>query len=134
MPVLDVLRKPGITDAVVVVTRYFGGILLGGGGLVRAYSHGASIAVKAAGVQVMKECLLLSVRCAYTFYGRLVSLIPEHGGIIDDTVYDDAVTISFHMAPEALPGFEKALADATNGSSTVQKQGSRYFAFSPEKE
>lgn len=133
VPVLDVLRKPGITDAVIVVTRYFGGILLGGGGLVRAYSHGASIAVKAAGVQVMKECLLLSVRCAYTFYGRLASLVPEHGGIIDDTVYDDAVTISFHMAPEALPAFEKALADATNGSSTVKEEGSRYFAFSPEE-
>ena len=65
--------------------------------------------------------------------GRLASLVPEHGGIIDDTVYDDAVTISFHMAPEALPAFEKALADATNGSSTVKEEGSRYFAFSPEE-
>jgi len=130
IPVLDGLRKAGIVDAVVVVTRYFGGILLGGGGLVRAYSHGSSIAVKAAGVQVMKECLLLSVRCEYTFYGRLASLVPEHGGVVDDTTYDDAVNITFHMEPEALPGFQKALADATNGRSTVEELGAEYFAFS----
>ena len=118
-----------VVDAVVVVTRYFGGILLGGGGLVRAYSHGSSIAVKAAGVQVMKECLLLSVRCEYTFYGRLASLVPEHGGVVDDTTYDDAVILTFHMEPEMLPGFQKNLADATNGRSTVEELGSRYFAF-----
>ena len=128
LPVLDSLRKPGIPNAAVVVTRYFGGILLGGGGLVRSYSHGASIAVRAAGVREMRECLLLSLRCEYTFYGRLASLVPEHGGVVDDTVYDDAVNLTFHMEPERLPAFEKALADATNGRGTLQTVGKQFFA------
>ena len=69
----------------VVATRYFGGILLGGGGLVRAYSHTSSIAVKAAGIVCMKPCQMLTLACDYSRYGRLDSLIPECGGLIDDT-------------------------------------------------
>ena len=64
IPVLDVLQKSGVTDVVVVATRYFGGILLGGGGLVRAYSHTASIALQAAGIVTMRECLMLEVLCS----------------------------------------------------------------------
>ena len=71
MPVLDVLRKSGVTDVVTVATRYFGGILLGGGGLVRAYSHTASIALQAAQIITMRECLLLSLTCDYGRYGRV---------------------------------------------------------------
>ena len=92
IPTLDVLQKSHVTDVAVVVTRYFGGILLGGGGLVRAYSHGASIALKAAGIITMKECSLLMLSCDYSRYGRVSSLIPECGGIIDDT--DFAVDVS----------------------------------------
>ena len=88
MPVLDVLRKSGVTDVVTVATRYFGGILLGGGGLVRAYSHTASIALQAAQIITMRECLLLSLTCDYGRYGRVASLVPECGGVTDDTVFE----------------------------------------------
>lgn len=71
IPVLDVLQKAGIVDAVVVVTRYFGGILLGGGGLVRAYSHGASIAVNAGGIITMEKSLKVTLSCDYNQYGKL---------------------------------------------------------------
>ena len=86
IPVLDVLQKSGVTDVVVVATRYFGGILLGGGGLVRAYSHTASIALQAAGIVTMRECLMLEVLCDYGQYGRAAALVPECGGVMDGTV------------------------------------------------
>ena len=83
MPALNVLQKEELTDCVLVVTRYFGGILLGGGGLVRAYSHAAKIAVDAGGIVTRAECSIVKIRCDYTFYGRLASLIPEQGGIVE---------------------------------------------------
>ena len=100
-----------------------------GGGLVRAYSHTASIALQAAGVITMRECLMLSLTCDYGQYGRVASLVPECGGVTDDTIFEEKVTVRFHMAPEALGGFAKKLADATNGQVTVEETGKKYFEF-----
>ena len=133
IPTLDVLQKSHVTDVAVVVTRYFGGILLGGGGLVRAYSHGASIALKAAGIITMKECSLLMLSCDYSRYGRVSSLIPECGGIIDDTDFAGDVTLSFHMAPELMGSFARKLADATKGQVTFEECGSQYFVMEREE-
>ena len=133
IPTLDVLQKSHVTDVAVVVTRYFGGILLGGGGLVRAYSHGASIALKAAGIITMKECSLLMLSCDYSRYGRVSSLIPECGGIIDDTDFAGDVTLSFHLAPELMGSFARKLADATNGQVTFEECGSQYFVMEREE-
>lgn len=133
IPTLDVLQKSHVTDVAVVVTRYFGGILLGGGGLVRAYSHGASIALKAAGIITMKECSLLMLSCDYSRYGRVSSLVPECGGIIDDTDFAGDVTLSFHMAPELMGSFARKLADATNGQVTFEECGSQYFVMEREE-
>ena len=127
IPVLDVLQKSHVTDTVLVVTRYFGGILLGGGGLVRAYSHGASIALQAASVITMRECSLLRLTCDYSQYGRVGSLIPECGGVVDDTQFTEAVTLSFHMAPEQKGAFARQLADATNGQVTFEEEGMEFF-------
>ena len=107
--------------------------LLGGGGLVRAYSHGASIALKAAGIITMKECSLLMLSCDYSRYGRVSSLIPECGGIIDDTDFAGDVTLSFHMAPELMGSFARKLADATNGQVTFEECGSQYFVMEREE-
>ena len=129
MPVLDVLRKSGVTDVVTVATRYFGGILLGGGGLVRAYSHTASIALQAAQIITMRECLLLSLTCDYGRYGRVASLVPECGGVTDDTVFEEKVTVKFHLVPDLLGAFRKKLADATNGQVDVTEDGKKFFEF-----
>ena len=133
IPTLEGLEKSHVTDVAVVVTRYGGGILLGGGGLVRAYSHGASIALKAAGIITMKECSLLMLSCDYSRYGRVSSLIPECGGIIDDTDFAGDVTLSFHMAPELMGSFARKLADATNGQVTFEECGSQYFVMEREE-
>mgnify|MGYP000003671089 CR=1 FL=1 len=116
MPALNVLQKEELTDCVLVVTRYFGGILLGGGGLVRAYSHAAKIAVDAGGIVTRAECSIVKIRCDYTFYGRLASLIPEQGGIVEDTAFEDVVTVKMRIPQELEPAFEARLVDLSNGT------------------
>ena len=128
-PTLNVFRSANVCDVVCVVTRYFGGILLGGGGLVRAYSHTASIALQAAQIITMRECLLLSLTCDYGRYGRVASLVPECGGVTDDTVFEEKVTVKFHLVPELLGAFRKKLADATNGQVDVTEDGKKFFEF-----
>ena len=129
MPVLDTLRKAGVTDCVVVATRYFGGTLLGAGGLVRAYSHTASLALAAGEKIRMRECLLLALSCEYSLYGRVGALVPECGGVVDDTQFTDVVELSFHLDPAALPALEKRLADATSGRCSPRTLGKAFFPF-----
>lgn len=132
MPVLDVLQKSGVTDVCVVVTRYFGGVLLGTGGLVRAYSQAARLGLNAAQVVLMERCACCNLRCSYTHYGKIASLLQEHGAGLDDTVYEADVLLRFHIKPEALPGLNKALADATAGEIAVETEKEAYFP-KPEK-
>ena len=128
MPVLSVLQKSGLTDCAVVVTRYFGGILLGGGGLVRAYSHAASIGIAAAGTVTMRMCLICSLGCDYNQYGRLAALIPECGGVVSDTYFGENVNISFRMTKEEFSAFATKLADATGGAVAAEILGEDYYA------
>lgn len=128
MPVLDVIVKNKIFDVVVVVTRYFGGVLLGTGGLVRAYSHGSKIAVEAAKPVIMQNCLVCEARCAYNQYGKVSSLIIGVGAAVDDTVYESDVLVKFHIKPDLLGTLNKKLADATSGEVTVGQKDEQYFA------
>lgn len=128
MPVLDVIVKNEIFDVVVVVTRYFGGVLLGTGGLVRAYSHGSKIAVDAAKPVIMQNCLVCEARCAYNQYGKVSSLIIGVGAAVDDTVYESDVLVKFHIKPDLLGTLNKKLADATSGGVTVEQKDEQYFA------
>lgn len=128
MPVLDVIVKNEIFDVVVVVTRYFGGVLLGTGGLVRTYSHGSKIAVEAAKPVIMQNCLVCEARCAYNQYGKVSSLIIGVGAAVDDTVYESDVLVKFHIKPDLLGTLNKKLADATSGGVTVEQKDEQYFA------
>ena len=127
IPTLDVLEKSGVTDCAVVVTRYFGGIMLGAGGLVRAYSHSASIAVAAGGIVTRAMCARLKVTCDYYFYGKLSSLVPESGGVIEDTVFEDNVTLIFRLPLELVDGFNAKLIDVSNGRYRAEKND-EFFA------
>ncbi|HAM68231.1 MAG TPA: YigZ family protein [Ruminococcus sp.] len=126
MPVLDVIRKNSLTDCCVVVTRYFGGILLGAGGLVRAYSHSASIAVQAAGIVKMSLCSVLRVSCDYGFYGRLSSLVPESGGTVEDTDFGAEVTMTFRLPAEMEEPFCRALTELSFGKVSADKIAEKY--------
>jgi uncharacterized YigZ family protein len=127
VPVLNVLLKNGITDAAVVVTRYFGGVLLGAGGLVRAYSHGASLGLAAAGLLCMKPCLQMQTACTYSQYGKVAALLPASGAAVDNTFFTDKVLIHFHITEEKLPPLTTALADATGGSVCPEKLDEAYY-------
>ena len=116
IPTLDVLRKEGLTDLVVVVTRYFGGILLGGGGLVRAYSHGAKIAVDAAGIMQMREGYIVKLQFDYSLYGKITYMIPNYHVQIQDTDFGADITMRFLIAAELYEKFEKELTDLTNAA------------------
>jgi len=98
-PMLEVLTKQGVTDAVIVVTRYFGGILLGTGGLARAYTKGAKDALAAAGISVERLWDRLLVVCNYSLYDRIRQETERCGGVIEDTEYGADVTLTV-LTPE----------------------------------
>ncbi len=115
VPVLEVLRKSGLTDVCVVVTRYFGGILLGGGGLVRAYSHACKLAVDSARKMLMCRCSRITFSCDYSLYGRLTYIFPSFEVRTESENFSDEVTISLLVRSELVGAFKKKLADLSNG-------------------
>ncbi len=129
MPVLDVITKNEVYDVCVVVTRYFGGILLGKGGLVRAYAQGAKLALEAGQVIKMQSCLLCSLGCNYNQYGKVSAAVIDAGAQIDDTLYEADVVIKFHMPSELLPSLNKKLADITAGEVQAEGKEEKYFVF-----
>ena len=129
MPMLQVLQREGLYNIVCVVTRYFGGILLGAGGLVRAYTKGAKIAVDAAGKSMKRVWTVVYLPCPYTFYERVKLLVAEFGGIIRETEFGAEVELEL-LFPEAnvQPFFEK-LTDMTSGTVEGMETGQEYKAF-----
>ena len=115
VPCLDVLEKENLVDVCVVVTRYFGGILLGGGGLVRAYSHSAKIGVDSAKIITMAHCLDLAVECDYTFYGKLNDFLSREETVILDTEFTDNVKIIFRIKGENQQNINAKLTELSNG-------------------
>ena len=127
IPVLDAIRKRGITDCVVVITRYFGGVLLGAGGLVRAYSAAAKLGIDAAGEIEMEMCSVCALRCSYTMYGKIPALIVKYGGSIDDSDFADDVSIRFHLPEDDLPAFNKALSEESSGKYAAEEVSKDFF-------
>ena len=127
VPTLDVINKSGVTDVVVVVTRYFGGILLGAGGLVRAYTKGAKIALEAGNIITMESCYTAVLECDYNQYGKISGLIPSNNGVIDNTNFTDKVEIEYHISPENFTKFQKQLADTTSGSVETEIIDEKFF-------
>ena len=115
VPVLDVLLKEGLVDVCVVATRYFGGTLLGAGGLVRAYSHTSKIAVEAGHIITMAECSVMQCSVDYSFYERMNSLLSEFNANIITSDFADMVKITFSLKENLQADFEKKLTDISNG-------------------
>ena len=97
MPILEVLRHSGLEDAIIVVTRYFGGTLLGTGGLVRAYTEGAKAALNAAEILTYKTCVDLNITVDYSLYDKITTLCQNKNGKIIDTQFTDNVNITIRM-------------------------------------
>lgn len=128
-PVLNVLIQSGAEDAAVVVTRYFGGVLLGAGGLVRAYSHTASLAVARARVVAMRACLIGEIFCSYSQYGRVAALVSSGGGLDQDAAFTDRVRLRFRIPCGGLPALRAQLADATGGTCDITVLKREFYRF-----
>ena len=107
-PTLNVFRSANVCDVVCVVTRYFGGVLLGTGGLVRAYTQSTQAGIDAAQLVVVSRCVDLRIRIAYPRYEQLMRLAEDHGAKVLTTDFADAVTINLRM----LDGTQQPLLDA----------------------
>lgn len=126
VPTLDVLRKSGICNAVIVTTRYFGGILLGAGGLVRAYSAAARLAVEAAGVVTYTRYDELRLICSYGNYQRYLAELPKFGAKTDGTDFAAEVTLRFAVPADATAALCRRVTEMSNGAEAPQVVGSRF--------
>lgn len=133
MPMLQVLQREGLYNVVCVVTRYFGGILLGAGGLVRAYTKGAKIAVDAAGKSMKRVWTVLYVPCPYTYYDRVKLLVAECDGIIRDTQFGAEVELELLFAENVAEQFLEKLTDMTAATVEGMETGKEYRAFPIQK-
>ncbi len=129
MPMLQVLQREGLYNAVCVVTRYFGGILLGAGGLVRAYTKGAKIAVDAAGKSMKRVWTVLYVPCPYSFYERVRLEVEAFGGIVRKADFGAEVEMELLFPEAKTQEFLDRLTDMTAGTVESMEIGQEYRAF-----
>ena len=128
VPVLEILKKENLTDIVVVVTRYFGGILLGTGGLVHAYSKSAKLGIEDAKIKEMFLCCRVIIKCDYSFIGKVQYEVAEfESAITGDTEYGESVYMTVYIPVDFIDGFIAKLIDKTNGNVEIEKSGVDYF-------
>lgn len=119
MPMLKVLQGSGLTDVCCVVTRYFGGILLGTGGLTRAYTQGCKIAVEKAIPRFMFDCRKINLIIDYSLYGKIERIFPQYEVKVIDSQFADNVEIIALVKENLVEDLKKALIDATGGKSEI---------------
>lgn len=129
MPMLQVLQREGLYNVVCVVTRYFGGVLLGAGGLVRAYTKGAKIAVDAAGKSMKRVWTVLYLPCPYSFYERVRLEVAAFGGIIRDTQFGAEVEMEILLPEAQAQPFLLRLTDLSSATVEAMVIGQEYRAF-----
>ena len=129
MPMLQVLQREGLFNVVCVVTRYFGGILLGAGGLVRAYTKGAKIAVDAAGRSIKRIWTNVYLPCPYSWYERIRLEVAAFGGMIRETQFGADVELDLLLPEEQTQGFLERVTDLSAGTieGLIGKQEYRAF-------
>ena len=130
MPVLDVLQKKELTDICCVVTRYFGGVLLGSNGLVRAYSHSTALAIEQAKVQIMLPCYPVSLQADYSLYGKIAYALPKTDLIQKNVTFEDQVRMELLVRDTILPELQKQLIDLTGNQIQLQIGDKEYADFS----
>ncbi len=128
-PMMQVLQKEQLFNVVCVVTRYFGGILLGAGGLVRAYTKGAKIAIDAAGKSMKRVWSVLYIPCPYTFYERLKVDAAAFVAVISDTQIGAGVELEILVAEDKAQAFLDAVTEMTAGTVEGMETAKQYRAF-----
>jgi len=131
MPILEVIKNNGLTNVIVVVTRYFGGILLGAGGLVRAYSQAAAEVIRKGGISIYTSSLLFRVGMEYPLLGRIENFLRNSSYAIQDIQYSDKVFMDVMVREEEKDAFIQEILDRTDGR--IQYEISKKLFFPWEK-
>ena len=126
MPVLDTIKKCNVDGVCVVVTRYFGGILLGAGGLVRAYAHAAKLALESANIITYEKYDIFSLRCGYSEYQKYLPLLYFFDAIIDDTVFEADVQVVFAIKKGVDAKLLPKISEISFGKDFPLKEGERF--------
>jgi putative IMPACT (imprinted ancient) family translation regulator len=122
-----VLQKHHLTDVCCVVTRYFGGILLGGGGLVRAYSGSTALAVEHAHIMVMRPCRAVTLTMDYALYGKVSYVLPQYGVLQQHADFGDVVSLTLLVEEAGLDALHGDLVELT-GDQILWSQGEVQYA------
>jgi len=133
VPALEVIKKEGLKDVVVVVTRYFGGVKLGGGGLIRAYTKGAKIGLEAARIVDMVLHRQVKFEVDYDQYGRIENFLMNDGLLTNDVKFTDKVTIYIYIALSQLERFKNEITNLTNGDAEIDELDDLYLPMLKEK-
>lgn len=130
VPVLDILQKNGLTDVCCVVTRYFGGILLGGGGLVRAYSTSAKLAVDEADIMDMQECYRIEFSMDYNLYSKVAYFLPQYEVKELSSRFEDNISLELLVKEEFFEPLKAKLTDVSNGKIEITESDKLFEDFS----
>jgi putative IMPACT (imprinted ancient) family translation regulator len=125
---LEVFRRGGIVNVLCVVTRYFGGILLGAGGLTRAYAQTAKLALDAAGISEMQKRSCVETVLPYHLFERVKKEIELLGGTVEAVSYGESVTVTAHVSPDSVPVFRARLLDVSAGTVDCAVTGELFTA------
>ena len=126
-PMLNVFQRENVENVVCIVTRYFGGILLGAGGLTRAYAKAAKDALDAAGKARMQPFSVLLLECPYPMFERIKLLIEGHEGRIESSDYGAAVTLTFLLPVQRTADFSAALTELSGGQMSAEEVEQRFL-------
>ena len=132
MPIMEVLKARQVTNCAVVVTRYFGGILLGAGGLVRAYTQGAAIALDACGVGTIHPTARYLLDVPYPLLGTVDYFLKGEPVIVEDRTFTDAVTLTLLVRTRDEEAFARRMIDATEGAVEPLRFEELYYAWGEE--
>ena len=127
-PMLGVFQKEGVTNVCCVVTRYFGGVLLGAGGLVRAYTQSAKDALDAAGISVVRRWVAMEVPCTYGQFEEVRREVFHFGGVVESVDYGADVLLSVMIPEERAQPFTAHLFDASAGTIEALESGEAFRA------
>lgn len=132
VPMLEVLKKRNLKDTVVVVTRYFGGIKLGAGGLIRAYGKATSEGINAVGVVERKLMAIMHVKADYTWLGKLENEIRSSHYLLKEIHYSDLVEVEVYVEDAQTEAFSEWITELTNGQATITVGKSEYLEIDVE--
>ncbi|MCC8180827.1 MAG: YigZ family protein [Planctomycetes bacterium] len=125
-PVLHVLSSRNLVYVCCIVSRYFGGVLLGAGGLVRAYSSAAALALDQAGIAVARLWDMGEFTCPYQLYDKITALAARHNAVIENADFGESVRISASIAHETWPAFRQALEETSSGIIKAEQTGQAF--------